>query len=243
MAEPEIRVGRDLDEVAEIAASELFCALGSALSCRERASLALSGGSTPSPLYRQLAREPGPSIWDRIDVYLADERCVPSEDVASNYRLVRETLLVGLGEKAPRVHRILGELPARDAAAAYASVLGETLTGSPPILDAVVLGVGSDGHTASIFPGSGPGDGRSEVAWAVATRSPVAPHDRVSLSLGVLRAARLRVILATGASKSAVVGRVLGPDPDCELPVTWLAGASGRTVWVLDEAAASPVVA
>lgn len=238
--EPEIRVGRNPEHVAEIAAGELVSRLRSVLDRRERACLALSGGSTPGPLYRRLAGWPQPPDWERIDVYQVDERCVPPDHAASNHRLLRETLEREAGGGSPAIHRIQGELPAREAASLYAERLARSVRGNPPALDAVVLGVGADGHTASLFPGT---TGLEENAWVVPTRSPVPPRQRVSLSMAVLQAAGLRVVVVTGASKREVIGRLLGPSPVADLPAARLAGSTGRTLWVLDEAAAGAVVA
>lgn len=243
MADPEILVGGDPDVVAEIAAAELVAHLRAVLLRRDRASLGLSGGTTPANLYRRLGGEPNLLDWRRIDLFLVDERCVAPSDEASNYRLITETLIRGLGDAAPDVHRIRGELRAPAAAADYALTLERHLVGRPPALDAVVLGVGADGHTASLFPGS-LGDPVSdfEPPWAVATRSPLAPRDRVSLSLSVLRAALLRIVLVTGSAKRDLVTRLLGPDSATDLPAAWLNGFPGRTLWVLDRAAAADLV-
>jgi 6-phosphogluconolactonase len=180
---------------------------------RERGSahVALAGGTTPGGAYRLLA----PARWTGVELWFGDERCVGPEDPESNYRMVVETLLpiaTGAG-----VHRIEGELGAERAADAYEALLRAGVpvsAGGVPVLDVAVLGIGEDGHTASLFP--------HNPALAVTGRSAVAVHDapkpppdRVSLTLEVLRAARACVLLASGAGKAGALARALaGPDPD-----------------------------
>lgn len=196
--------------------------------------IALAGGSTPRALYERLAL---PDIsarvdWPRWQVYFGDERAVPPEDDASNYRTARLALLDRVPLPADNVHRILGELAPALAAERYAAELGEAS------LDLVLLGMGDDGHTASLFPDSSTVDPESR---AIATRSPVKPHDRISLTLRTLNEARAVLFLVTGASKAARLESVfseLASDAPA-LPAAKVRPASGVLHWFIDAAAAS----
>jgi 6-phosphogluconolactonase len=198
----------DGEAVAERAAQMLSELLSSTLASRGRAHLALSGGTTPAGAYRSLAL----ASWDGVEIWFADERCVGPTDPESNYLMARKTLL----EHAERAlaHRIEGELGAEAAAGRYEQLLRERVAGEPPVLDVVVLGIGEDGHTASLFPNF-PQLTAAGAACLAVHDSPKPPPDRVTLSLEVLNAARTLVLLATGAGKAQALGRALGrPDPD-----------------------------
>lgn len=198
------------DEVARVAASRIAADLASG------GTFALAGGTTPQLCYSNLRALPVP--WGRVTVLFGDERCVPPTDPESNYRMARESLLA---EVAPAsVHRIAGELGPKEAAFLYSSVLEELLP-----LDVVLLGVGEDGHTASLFPGNA----------ALTARGPAVPVDdapkpppaRVSLSLSVLREAEHVYVLATGAGKRGAVRLALdGSVPAGMIPsATWFVDA------------------
>jgi len=224
MSLPETRIYPDADALAEGAADLVAQLLASAIAARGRASIALSGASTPQPTHRLLAARP--LDWSVVDVFFGDERCVPPGDPASNYRMARESLL----DHVPaRVHRIEGELPAAEAATRYAAILAGALP-----LDVVMLGVGNDGHTASLFPHT---TDLPAGAIVVATESPVPPHDRVTMTYEVIRGAGARVLLVCGSSKAArlaeVYGELMAGCP--QLPIARV----GPTIWMMDEAAAS----
>ena len=202
------------EDVAAAAAAEIAAALGEG-----SRTLVLAGGNTPKRCYELLARLD--VKWGRVTVLFGDERCVPPDHPDSNYRMVREALL---DQVAPAtVHRIAGELGPDEGAAEYSRVVA----GLAP-LDIVVLGIGEDGHTASLFPG------RPEVnakGWAIGVRnSPKPPPERVTLTLPALRGARRVIILATGAGKAQAVAMAKRQD----VPSGMIAGAR----WLLDRAAA-----
>jgi 6-phosphogluconolactonase len=176
----------DAEAVAVAAAGLVAAAIEDGLG-----TLVLTGGSTPRRAYRLLAERPLP--WGRVAVLFGDERCVPPDDPESNYRMAREELLQHVHPAT--VHRMPAELGAEEGAARYEPIVA----GLSP-MELVLLGMGPDGHTASLFPGSpavlAPGH-------AVAVHgAPKPPPDRVSLTLGALRAARRTVFLATGADKA-----------------------------------------
>ena len=210
MSAPNVIRAADGDAVAARAARLIDQLLDATLSARARAHLALAGGTTPAGAYTQLRR----SRWSGIELWFGDERCVGPDDPASNYRMVAETLL---GHAAGAlVHRIEGELGAQRAAAEYDALLRERVAsdgGALPVLDILLLGIGEDGHTASLFPHNPALAVRGLAAVAVHD-APKPPPDRVSLSLELLRGARSTILLASGPGKSDALARALAqPDP------------------------------
>jgi 6-phosphogluconolactonase len=165
--------------------------------------------------------------WRHIHVWFADERCVPPDDDESNYKLVRETLFANAaGLAGEHVHRIEGELGALRGARAYSRALRtgiEPIAGSQvPALDVIVLGIGPDGHVASLFPGAATLRASARSVCLGVRNSPKPPPERVTLSLPVLRAARRCALLATGASKADAVAAMLGR-PTRHTPASLLA--------------------
>lgn len=212
--------------------------------------VALSGGTTPRALYERLASVPyaGKVDWGRTQILWSDERCVPPDDPASNYRMARETLLDHVPVVAAQIHRIHGETGAAAAAAAYELILRAVLrtpAGPPRVapgarIDLVLLGVGDDGHTASLLPGLLPTDDANQWVAAVGA-TPVA---RVTLTPALINAAAEIVFVVSGLAKSAVVGRVVAsPDAHEALPAHLIDPIDGRVRWMLDEAAAAALSA
>lgn len=232
----------DADAVARRAAELVADAARRAAAERGRFVIALAGGTTPRIAYARLA-ELSPMPWAATHVWFGDERCVPPDDPDSNYRMAREALLGRVPIPEAQVTRIEGERAPADAADRYDALLrGDALAhagAGGAAFDLVLLGVGTDGHTASLFPG---GEALAERArWAVAVPAPdeVAPHvPRVTLTPPALGAARAVVVLATGAGKRGAVAAALAPDAlDAGLPAGRVRGRE-RTVWLLDAAAA-----
>ncbi len=228
----------DAEAAARRAAGEISRRLQSARRERGVAHVALSGGSTPARAYELLAAEL--EDWKDVDVWFADERCVGPDDEESNFRLARQTLLAGAaGLDEQRVHRMIGELGPDEGARDYAEQLSEHAParddGSPPALDVIVLGIGPDGHVASLFPGAPTLDvGDDELCLGVHD-SPKPPPERITLTLTVLRAAERCVLLATGASKADAVNAMLG-EPTRHVPASLL--RRGRLSVIVDDAAA-----
>lgn len=193
--------------------------------------LALAGGSTPRGLYERLAA--AAADWTRVHFWWGDERCVPPSDDASNFKMAWLALLSHLLPSSDRVHRIPAEEGPRVAASQYLTELNTELPGAPAF-DLVLLGIGDDGHTASLFPG---GPELQSMDWVVGTKSPVPPEDRVSLGLPVLRASKATMVLATGRTKAPRVAEVLRGDST--LPVSMARPEQGEWVWFLDREAAS----
>jgi 6-phosphogluconolactonase len=193
--------------------------------------IGLAGGSTPRRLYALLAAR-NRMDWARVHVYWSDERAVPPDDPASNYRMAREALLDRVPIPPAQVHRIPTELPPDAAAAAYARTLREAFPASAPHFDVLLLGMGADGHTASLFPGALAI--HEETRWVVATEAPVAPHARITLTPPAL-CADLTLVLATGAEKAEALRAVhRGPWHPDRVPAQLVRDA----VWLVDAAAA-----
>ena len=214
-------------EDAEGAALEAATLLAAA--ARQGGHLALSGGSTPRRAY-ELAAELQPD-WSAVDAWLGDERCVPADDERANVRLVREAL-VAHASHAPRLHPIETTLSPREAAASYDLALENV------VLDFALLGLGPDGHTASLFPGSPALEERE--ALAVSAPAGLAPWvDRVTMTVPMLSAARAVVFLVVGADKAEAARRAFDEPPSPATPASLVRSAEGRTVAILDRAAAA----
>ena len=206
--------------------------------------VSLAGGSTPRGLYARLADDPrfrARVQWDRIDFFWGDERHVPPDHADSNYRMAYEALLSKVPVAEARVHRVLAERSdADEVAAAYdadvQSIAGPA--GGVPRLDLVLLGIGADGHTASLFPGT---PALSEVSrLVVAHRVEASESVRITMTLPLLNAAREVIFLAAGAAKAEAVRDVLRPNPDTPtLPASLIHPADGTVMWLLDREAAS----
>jgi 6-phosphogluconolactonase len=239
----------DGEAVARRATLEIARGLDGARRARGVAHLALSGGTTPARTYELLASEL--ADWDGIEVWFADERCVGPEDEQSNFRLAHETLLAAAGVPDERVHRMEGELGPEEGAERYARALRERVpaeadgpartagesgeTDAMPALDVIVLGIGPDGHVASLFPGAPTLDADARAVCLPVHDSPKPPPERITLSLQVLRAARACLLLATSAGKADAVSAMLG-EPSRHVPASLL--RRGRLNVIVDDAAA-----
>ncbi len=231
------------------AAAELWVsAAASAIAASGRFAVALSGGATPRGLYRLLADDPYASgvDWSCVHVFFGDERCVPPDDPASNYRMAREALLARVPIKEEAVHRIRGEDEPAAAAAAYERDLRAAFAtpDGPPRLspgsrfDLVMLGLGEDGHTASLFPGTAAL--RESARWVVAVHPAGLPTARVTLTPAVINAASDVVFLVSGRARAATLRRVReGPRQPAALPAQIIAPRAGRLRWLVDAGAAA----
>jgi len=229
----------DAETVAQRAAAHLARQLRHACEQRGVAHLALSGGTTPGRTYELLGASP--EDLGEVQVWFADERCVPPQDSESNYRLAAETLLAPAGVAPERVHRMEGEAGPQEGARRYAKELTARLGGAGaerstvPVLDVIVLGIGPDGHVASLFPGAATLDAGEDALCLAVLDSPKPPPQRITLSLAVLRAARECVLLATGASKADAVAAMLAR-PSRRVPASLL--RRERLTVIADDAAA-----
>ena len=240
---PEIRIANDPSALAEIAAQEVLEIALAAVAARGRFTVALAGGSTPRATYERLARPPlsARMPWDHTVVFFGDERGVPADHADSNYGMAHRALLSRVPIPADRVFRIPGETADPEGVAAeYARRLSEVLgvrRGEVPRLDLVLLGLGVDGHTASLFPGSPVLKETFRTVAAVHAAAASIPQ-RFTLTYPVLNAAACVIYLVSGAEKAKVVKAALG-DRARGLPAAMVRPTNGRLLWILDRAAAS----
>ena len=237
----EWRVMEDARALSAGLAAEVVRAAKAALAERRRFALAVSGGSALDRLAEGLQGlgKTGAGDFQGWHVFWADERCVPSDHADSNARGAREAWLDGSGFGAEQVHAVDGALPPEEGAADYERRLRAFFGGGAealPVFDFVLLGMGEDGHTASLFPGHA--EVEEEARWVVGVRgSPKPPPERVSLTLPVLNAARVAAVVATGAGKAPVVREVFAGTGGA-YPIARVRPVAGRLVWFLDQAAA-----
>jgi 6-phosphogluconolactonase len=223
-----------VDDVAGEAAERIAAVV------RDGGHIALSGGSTPRAAHERVAAMEGLD-WSRTHLWFGDERAVPPDHEHSNYRMAVESLIDRIEGGAPQVHRIPAEEGYREAADAYGRELAELHgEGDPPALDLVLLGIGPDAHTASLFPGAP--ELRERERWAVGVKTPgMAPLvSRVTLTLPVLNAAREIVFLISGEDKAEAVARAFGDYPaGPEAPASLVDPVDGSLTVLLDAPAAS----
>jgi 6-phosphogluconolactonase len=227
-------------------AAEIFVDLAAtAVAARGRFTVALAGGGTPRPVYALLATREfaGRVDWGKVHVCFGDERCVPPTDQRSNFRMAREALLDQVPLPADNIHRIAGEDDPADAALAYMQDLQRLFRGDAlPAFDLIWLGLGDNGHTASLFPGTA--SLREEDRWVVAQYVEVLTAWRVTLTPAAINAARDVVFLVAGAGKAEVLARVLtGPHEPDVLPAQLIKPGQGRLHWLVDAAAGAALPA
>ena len=215
-----VKIFHDLQELS-IAVSDAIADLArNAIAARGRFTLALSGGHTPKTLYKILARDYQTKIdWQHVHLFWGDERYVPHDDPASNYWMVNESLLSKIEISLDNIHPIPTTFPnPTDAAARYAGELTSFFGQPIPEFDLILLGLGDDGHTASIFPATPIETSREGVA--IVTTSPVAPAIRISLTMTILDNARNVFFLVSGAEKKEILKAVLDEEgnPDSKYP-------------------------
>jgi 6-phosphogluconolactonase len=240
-----VRIVPDQAALARAVAELVVARAAEAVASRSRFTLALAGGSTPKAAYSLLAGAPFADRidWPRVLVFWGDERCVPPDDPRSNYRMACDALLDRVPIPVASVHRIRGELEPREAAAEYERLLkalvGTKAGGDLPAggLDLVLLGMGENGHTASLFPGQEAV--RETKRWVVAEYVEPVAMWRVTLTPVVLNAASEAVFVVAGAAKAGTLREVLeGPLVPDQLPAQAVRPEHGQITWLVDAAAA-----
>jgi 6-phosphogluconolactonase len=238
-----VEVLRDLAQASERAA-DVFRAVA-LRSVEERGvfRVALPGGSTPKALFSLLAgddhKEQLARVWPLASVFWTDERCVPPDDPQSNFRMAHTALLMHVPVPASRVHRMRGEDEPQRAASAYASLIESEFGTSDPVFDLILLGMGDDAHTASIFPRSPLLKDWVEDSLVAAPYVPKLRAHRLTLTLRVLNRAANVVFLVSGKEKAAPLARVFASrEEDEELPARFVRPKGGRLGWLVDEEAA-----
>jgi 6-phosphogluconolactonase len=223
---------------ADACAQFLLDLTNAAVAARGRASLAISGGSTPKLMFQTMSRMP--FAWDRVHLFFVDERCVPPTDSASNYKLANDNLIAAAKIPDASVHRVLGEIAPAEGALRYAedirAFFGLT-DGAMPQFDIVHRGMGPDAHTASLFPGDPLIDDRTGIT--AATFAKKFNQWRVTLLPGVLLAARNTVFLAPGEDKVEALHNVFHQKYDPQKYPSQLGNEGDSVTWFLDEKAAA----
>ena len=246
-----IKIYPDAGHLAHATADHFVVLAGEAIASHGRFAVALAGGSTPKAAYALLAtREYATRVdWSRVHIFWGDERCVPPDHANSNYRMAREALLDHVPIPTQNVHRMMGELEPVQAASEYQAALGDFFSSAsinrekrdetrPPRFDLVLLGMGDDGHTASLFPGTA--EIHEQTHWVLAHYVEKLGAWRITLTPVVINAAANVAFVVSGSGKAERLRQVLNdpPQPDI-LPAQIVNPASGRLHWLLDQTAAS----
>lgn len=238
-----LQVFARLDAVQRAAAEDFRAAVAQAVQLRGAAHIALSGGSTPLGMFALLAESPYQDAipWADVHVYWADERCVPPDDPQSNYGQAWQVLLQHVPVNPLHIHRIQGELDPQIGVDAYAAELARQAPPGQvfPCLDWVLLGMGADGHTASLFPGQVNPHEADQPVIVVTAEYQGRPAQRITLTPLVLNAARALVFLVAGREKAGALADVLnGPRDELKLPAQRIHPPDGTVTWMVDSAAA-----
>ena len=238
---PIVRVSRDADAFADAAAAAFIESSIGSVADRGRFSVALSGGSTPRAVFARLAGDETARLtvsWRQIDWWWSDERAVPPGDPDSNFRMAFESLLGHVPIDPARVHRLKGEVEPAQAASEYERELRAAFgvsSGEIPRFDLVLLGLGADGHTASLFPGTRAVAERERLVVANDVQAMRAV--RLTFTLPLINRARRVTFLVSGAEKAPILARVL-EGPRGALPAQLVSPDDGELVWIVDSAAA-----
>lgn len=200
--------------------------------------LVLSGGSTPRPIYQELASKKYQSVldWGRIFLFWGDERCVPPTDEESNYLMAKTALLDWIQIPDSNIFRIEGEIQPKEAARAYQQRIDQFFSGKEKRFDTTLLGLGEDGHTASLFPNT---DGlRESTQWVVPNINPYQNTNRITLTFPAINSSRHILFLVKGAEKAKVVADIIeNPKSPPHYPAKKITGKEIQPHWILDRAA------
>ena len=235
-----LHVYPDKTELATATATQIAQDIIRAIEERGNCCIALSGGQTPRPVYHNLSKAAfGASIdWSKVQIFFVDERMVPPSDPASNFGMVQQELLSHIKIPTQNVHRIQGELDAMQAGEMYDKELRIAFPNAVPQFDLILLGVGEEGHTASLFPGSAAL--HETERYAVANFVAVQNAWRVTLTLPVINNARKIIFLVSGIAKSQIISALSHAKTGEQiLPATMVQPTAGTTQWMLDTEAAS----
>jgi 6-phosphogluconolactonase len=245
MSTPIIRLFADAEAISRAAAEEFVARAKEAIAVRGLFTVALSGGSTPKRMYQLLADPPfrDQVDWSKVQIFWGDERSVPPDHNDSNYHMASEAMLRKLPIAAGNIHRMEAERSDRDVAArAYESVLASVFKATPggeaPSFDLILLGMGPDGHTASLFPHTTALKERSR--WVVVNYVAKFATDRMTFTVPVLNRAREVLFLIAGTDKADPLHEVLEGAPNSELyPSQFVKPAAGKLIFFVDRAAAA----
>ncbi len=234
----EVKKFRNLDELSEAAASEMVAYAVDTVSRNGHFTIALSGGNTPRTLHRLLATRYRDNVpWENVSVFFGDERYVPYTDKRSNYLMAKETLLNFVPVPPENIHPIPTALPDPEKAAeTYEAELRRTFGEGENTFDLLLLGMGKEGHTASLFPGHSALDERQR--WALSVEVPASPSKRISLTYPVLNKSSVVYFLVSGSDKNASLRKVISDESDFHTyPAKGIVPATGRLKFWVDSAA------
>ena len=223
--------------LAARAADEFEAAAAGAIATAGRCSVALSGGKTPRAMLESLA--PRAIDWSAVHLFWSDERCVAPDDPSSNYGMARDALLAKIDVPQANVHRMRGELAPARGASAYDAELRAFFGDAPPRFDLLYLGLGPDGHTASLFPGTAALAVTDRWCAANEVTEGVASPWRLTLTFPAIDAAKRVIFLVEGIDKADILAAVLGGQDGRRYPAQSIAPSDGELVWLVDAAAAS----
>jgi 6-phosphogluconolactonase len=238
-----IRIFNDYESLSQAAAKMFADLTNQAIDSRRSFSVALSGGSTPKRLYEILAKEPylEQVHWEAMHVFWGDERCVPAGDPRSNARMAQQILLNHVPIPANQIHPILGDLPAALGATHYETTLRDYFGNRPPVFDLILLGLGDNAHTASLFPHTSVLNEKER--WVDAVYVAEQSMYRVTLTAPVINQAQEVIFLVSGAEKaSALQGVLEGPHHPNEYPAQLIHPNGAHPIWLVDKAAAHKLV-
>ncbi len=237
---PDVRVFSDLHKASQALAERLVEAAKDVLTTKDTFSMAFSGGKTPRSLYALLAGEYSNDIsWERVHLFWGDERCVPQESKDSNFAMAYKALISEVPLPSQNIHRIPAEInPPEKAAGNYERMIREFFKPEEEdsfLFDAMILGVGEDGHTASLFPGSSALAEKSHWVLAVNAPSSFSPHKRITLTLPLINRSRSIFFLASGTKKREVVREILrNPEATRKLYPAAMIHPLGSVAWYID---------
>lgn len=230
----------DIEALNHAAAKEFVHSAQAAIRDHGRFAVALSGGNTPRAVYSLLATQYATSLpWGNVFIFFGDERHVPPDHPDSNYRMANESLLSGVPIPAQNIHRIEAEFDANIAAERYEQALREFFnlkTNDAPRFDLILLGMGDDGHTASLFPGTAALEESSRLV--VANRVEKFQTDRITFTLRVLNAAAEDLIIIAGDNKAEVISHIVHSPGTVSYPIQMVRPGNGRLRWLVEKQAA-----
>ena len=238
----EIKIFHSAEKTASALADELAGQINRSVQDRPF-SIALSGGSTPKLLFQTLAARHRDSVdWGKVSLFWVDERCVPPDDPESNYRMTRDVLLEKIALPPGNVYRIRGEEDPDSEAVRYSEVIERSVVrkNNLPFFDVVLLGLGEDGHTASIFPGNESLFSAAETC--VVAVNPYSGQKRITITGRIINNAGMVIFLVSGKKKAEIVLKIICGGGKSEYPTEHVKPVDGKVIWYLDDGAASLVV-
>jgi 6-phosphogluconolactonase len=233
-----VQIWKTRNELKQFVAGRIYEIIRRTLKEKTQCCIVLSGGGTPMPVYRQMGFDKTNKLidWNRVHIFFSDERVVPPDDPESNYGMIQREWLSHIPIPRSHVHRIQGELNPKTAARKYEQEIRKVFEHEPIVFDLILLGVGQDGHTASLFPGT---DAVLEKETLVtSTFVQEFKNWRVTLTVPILNTAREIIFLVAGRRKASIVQRILEKNtPDIELPASLIQPQDGTLSWMIDEKA------